>query len=96
MADTAAKTVHLRIEGRVQGVAYRAWMMGEAERLGLAGWVRNRRDGSVEAVVHGPSEPVDRLVALCHRGPPAARVNRVHAEAAAEAPSAGFEQRETV
>jgi acylphosphatase len=96
MADPAVKCVHLRIEGRVQGVAYRAWITGEAERLGVSGWVRNRRDGSVEAVACGPAEPVDHLVALSHRGPPAARVSRVVVEAASEAPSAGFVQRETI
>jgi acylphosphatase len=96
MADPAAKAVQLRIEGRVQGVSYRFWMVTEAERLGLTGWVRNRRDGSVEAVVHGPADTVDALVALAHRGPPAARVGRVVVEAASEAPSAGFVQRQTV
>jgi acylphosphatase len=96
MADPAALSLHLRIEGRVQGVAFRAWTMGEAERLGLSGWVRNRRDGSVEALVHGPADRVEELARLCHRGPPAARVTRVAAEPSTESPLGGFLQRETV
>jgi acylphosphatase len=88
-------SVRLRIEGRVQGVAYRAWTVEEAERRGLSGWVRNRRDGSVEALFHGPQALVDALVQLCHRGPPAARVSRVVVEPAREAPLGGFVQRET-
>jgi acylphosphatase len=88
-------SVRLRIEGRVQGVAFRAWTVAEAERRGLSGWVRNRRDGSVEALLHGPQTLVDQLVALCQRGPPAARVSRVVAEPASEVPLGGFVQRET-
>jgi acylphosphatase len=73
------KAVRVEIEGRVQGVAYRDWTQRAAHSLGLAGWVRNRRDGSVEAVFHGPAEAVDRMVALCREGPPAARVAEVRA-----------------
>ncbi|MBL6081624.1 acylphosphatase [Belnapia sp. T18] len=68
---------HLRIEGRVQGVGYRAWMVREARRLGLTGWVRNRTDGSVEAVVAGPEPAVQTLLTACRRGPLAARVDRI-------------------
>jgi acylphosphatase len=68
---------HLRIEGRVQGVGYRDWMRREASRLGLAGWVRNRRDGSVEALVAGPAPAVQELLLACRRGPPLARVDRI-------------------
>jgi acylphosphatase len=67
----------LRIEGRVQGVGYRAWMVREARRLGLSGWVRNRPDGSVEAVVAGPEPAVQALLTACRRGPAAARVDRI-------------------
>lgn len=70
-------TVHLRIEGRVQGVGYRAFVEMRAAELGLHGWVRNRRDGSVEAVVQGPSAAVDAMIEQCRSGPPAARVDRV-------------------
>jgi acylphosphatase len=68
---------HLLIEGRVQGVGYRDWMAAEASRLGLAGWVRNRPDGQVEAVLHGPEPAVQALLTLCRRGPRLARVDRI-------------------
>jgi acylphosphatase len=71
------KTQRLLIHGRVQGVWFRESMRLEAERLNVAGWVRNTLDGSVEAVVQGPAEAVDALVAWAHRGPPQARVDRV-------------------
>ncbi|MBF0460973.1 MAG: acylphosphatase [Magnetococcales bacterium] len=67
----------LQIFGRVQGVYYRASTQQEAERLGLAGWVKNRADGSVEAEVHGPTPAVAALLAWCQHGPPGARVERV-------------------
>lgn len=72
-------TLHLRIVGMVQGVGYRYALQDEASRLGLTGWVRNRRDGSVEAVVQGSQEAVDALAAWARRGPPAARVSNVTA-----------------
>ncbi|HUJ86895.1 MAG TPA: acylphosphatase [Burkholderiales bacterium] len=70
-------TRRLLIHGLVQGVGYRAAMRAEAERLGLTGWVRNRADGSVEAVVHGPAEMLERLIGWARSGPPAARVGTV-------------------
>ncbi len=75
-------TLHLRISGRVQGVGYREAMCFEAERLGVTGWVRNRRDGTVEAVVQGASVTVDAIVAWARLGPPAARVTSVETRAA--------------
>jgi len=77
MSDPAPRTVHIRVEGRVQGVGYRAYVAREAAHLGLRGWVRNRTDGSVEAVLQGPSAAVEEMLALCRRGPPASRVDRV-------------------
>ena len=68
---------HLRITGRVQGVGYRMTMMAVAEQLGLKGWVRNCRDGSVEAMIQGESKPLDDLIAWAERGPPHARVDKV-------------------
>ncbi|MEF8730785.1 MAG: acylphosphatase [Candidatus Accumulibacter meliphilus] len=68
---------NLRIHGRVQGVGYRWSLVVEATRLGLRGWVRNRRDGSVEALVSGSLEAVDALLVWAHRGPSMARVDRV-------------------
>lgn len=71
--------VHLRITGRVQGVFFRKSTQAEARRLALAGWVRNRRDGAVEAVAEGPRADLEALVAWCHEGPPLARVDAVEA-----------------
>ncbi|MEZ5886735.1 MAG: acylphosphatase [Paracoccaceae bacterium] len=68
---------HVRVTGRVQGVAYRAWARAEAEALGLRGWVRNRRDGSVEALLAGPEEKVNTMVLAMSEGPGAARVTDV-------------------
>ena len=70
------------IRGRVQGVGYRAWLEHRASRLGLQGWVRNRRDGSVEAVFEGPEETVAEMIASCRNGPPSARVDEVAEEVA--------------
>ncbi|MFN3461741.1 MAG: acylphosphatase [Oceanibaculum sp.] len=71
------QAVRLSIQGRVQGVWYRAWTVREAEALGLRGWVRNRRDGSVEAVLVGPASAVEAMIEACRKGPPAARVDEV-------------------
>ena len=73
------KTLHLVIHGRVQGVYFRDSMRREAQRLGVAGWVRNRSDGAVEAAVHGESADVDAIVRWAHRGPERAQVERVEA-----------------
>src|SRR5271155_3493679 len=65
------------IRGRVQGVGYRAWIEYQATAVGLEGWVRNRRDGSVEALFAGPGRLVADMVALCRHGPPSSRVDAV-------------------
>jgi acylphosphatase len=70
-------TKHLIVHGRVQGVNFREAMRMEAQRLGVTGWVRNRPDGSVEAVVHGWPDDVNALLDWTRRGPPAARVTRM-------------------
>lgn len=77
MATRRARAI---VSGRVQGVSYRAATAAEARRLGLAGWVRNRADGSVELEVEGPEDRVAALLAWCDRGPPAARVTGVKVE----------------
>ncbi len=73
--------VHLVVVGRVQGVAFRAYAVDEATRLGLTGWIRNRMDGTVEAQAEGRPEAVQAFVAWCHHGPPAARVIEVQVSA---------------
>ncbi len=94
---TDSKVVLTSIVGRVQGVWFRAWTVERARLLGIQGWVRNRLDGSVEALFAGPSEAVDQLVRDCWQGPSAARVTDVHTAPAEEDPSSpGFFQRPTV
>jgi acylphosphatase len=96
--DNGAMTLarHLVIHGRVQGVWYRGWAVDTAGALGLAGWVRNRRDGTVEAVVQGDGEAVERFTALAREGPPAASVERIDVSEDEPAALSGFEQRRTL
>ena len=70
-------TKHLRIAGKVQGVGFRAAMYREAVRLNVTGWVRNRKDGTVEAVVQGPDQSIEAMLAWANRGPLGARVDKV-------------------
>lgn len=85
------KRLHLWIEGRVQGVFYRASAHEEGVRLGLSGWVRNLSDGRVEALVQGPEEKVNAFVEWCKKGPPLARVTNVEVvEEAVENDLVGF------
>ena len=86
----------LRIRGRVQGVGFRDALCSEALERGVAGWVRNRTDGSVEALVQGPPDRVAELIAWARRGPPASRVDDVRVEAGDDEPAhTGFERRPT-
>lgn len=86
----------LRVRGLVQGVGFRHSLHREATRAGLAGWVRNRHDGSVEAFLQGPPAALGELVDWAHSGPPAARVDSVELAAAPADPEIdGFEQRPT-
>ena len=97
MPHMSDKTVtrQLRIHGRVQGVYYRASMVAEATRLGLHGWVRNRADGSVEALAQGGAPAVQALVDWARRGPPQALVERVDVADAEPQTLPPFEQRAT-
>jgi acylphosphatase len=70
-------TRHLDISGRVQGVGFRFYMQRKARELGITGWVRNRRDGAVEAVVQGEADAVETMTAWARRGPPSAAVSEV-------------------
>ncbi len=88
-------TVRLAIKGRVQGVWYRGWTVETASRMGLDGWVRNRTDGSVEALIAGPKAKVEAMIEDCRRGPPAARVDRVEIFDDPTSPETGFRQMPT-
>ena len=80
------------VHGRVQGVWFRGWTVEVARSLGLDGWVRNRRDGSVEILASGEEEAVAALIERCRSGPPGARVERVEAEDSHESSPSGFRQ----
>jgi acylphosphatase len=88
----------LRVEGRVQGVGYRDFCVRRARSLGLTGWVRNRLDGSVEILLQGPADALDRMDACLRAGPPASRVDRVRPGDGPADPATlhGFEARPTV
>jgi acylphosphatase len=93
--DAPPGVQRLLIHGAVQGVGYRWAMVEQARQLGLRGWVRNRRDGTVEAMVAGPPDAAARLVQWARRGPPAAHVTEVEIMPGEEGAFAGFEQRPT-
>ena len=78
------------IAGRVQGVGWRGWMIQQAQALGVAGWVRNRRDGTVEALLDGPEAAVEELLRACRRGPRGASVESVIEEMAEPPDDPGF------
>ena len=82
----------LIISGRVQGIGYRAWMVEKARELGVSGWVRNRIDGSVEALVAGDTAAVEELLRLCRRGPRLAEVVRIEEDLADPPELFGFRQ----
>lgn len=82
----------IRIRGRVQGVGFRYWMADQATRLGVSGWVRNRHDGTVEALVAGDTACVEELVRACRRGPRLAHVEEIDEELAEAPEEYGFLQ----
>lgn len=98
MAEEASdrRTVRVRLEGHVQGVGFRYWTERAATDLGLDGWVRNRRDGGVEAVFSGDADAVARMLKHCQQGPPSARVDFVKVLPETQVPQPGFEVRPTV
>jgi acylphosphatase len=85
-----SRTIHLRVTGRVQGVYFRAWAAELAATLKLKGWVRNRRDGPVEALISGSADAVARMVRSCHQGPPDANVAEVEIIQEGGAAPSGF------
>lgn len=85
----------LRIAGRVQGVGYRDWMVARARQLGLSGWVRNRIDGTVEALIDGPEPAIEELLRACRRGPSLAQVTGIDETLADPPETAGFARRPT-
>ena len=85
------RTVRVRIEGQVQGVGYRYWAERAAGELGLSGWVRNLRDGSVEALLSGDRASVDIMIERCRQGPRSAVVTSVSVEDEAIPPAKGFQ-----
>lgn len=72
------KTYHIQVSGKVQGVAFRHYTKMQADRIGINGWVRNRRDGSVEAVISGPEEKLEEMIIWLHSGPPSSVVTQVN------------------
>ena len=93
------RTVHVLVHGRVQGVGFRAWVHHQAELHGLKGWVRNRRDGAVEAVFSGPDDLVEVILKACRQGPRRSVVERVEPVGSGEEGSGSigkFEVRGTV
>jgi acylphosphatase len=86
----------LIISGRVQGIGYRAWMVEKARDLGVSGWVRNRLDGSVEALIAGDIAAVEELSRLCRRGPRLAEVASIEEDLADPPEHPGFRQAPTV
>jgi acylphosphatase len=90
VAETVAR--HLRITGVVQGVGFRYWTAREAQRRGLRGWVRNRHDGSVEALIVGPPDVVEDMIRACATGPRSAVVNHVEASPSKDDGDSSFRQ----
>ncbi len=86
---------HLAIQGRVQGVCYRDWAIRVATTLAITGWIRNRTDGSVEALAVGAADAVDAFIARCRGGPPSARVDMMTVTESEPEPLAGFQRRPT-
>tara|TARA_R110001592_G_scaffold20926_20_gene84826 strand:+ start:44958 stop:45245 length:288 start_codon:yes stop_codon:yes gene_type:complete len=88
-------TKHLRILGRVQGVYYRAWSVETATNFGLTGWVCNRKDGSVEALITGAQDAVERFITACYQGPDNANVETIQIDDGSDEGLNTFEFRDT-
>ncbi|KAJ7972361.1 Acylphosphatase [Quillaja saponaria] len=93
---SSIESVRVVIKGRVQGVFYRNWTVENAKQLGLKGWVRNRRDGSVEALFYGDTSAVKEMGQRCRRGPPEAMVTGLEVFPSNDDPGTGFQRKPTV
>lgn len=93
MSDTSTTTLKLKIEGFVQAVGYRNFAMDEARKLGLDGWIRNRSNGEVEALVSGPDEAVNAFITACAKGPAGSQVKGIGMEKADPPTEKGFHRR---
>lgn len=91
----SGRRVRVVVHGHVQGVWFRGWTVEQARALRLRGWVRNRHDGTVEALFSGPEEAVREMLQRCRVGPPGARVTRVEEHASNDPVPDGFGQRGT-
>ena len=96
MLEEGHKAVRLIISGRVQGVWFRGWTVEQAKGFSLDGWVRNRADGTVEALVVGSEQDVDRMIECCREGPRLALVNNIEIQEAMGITPRGFTQKPTV
>ncbi len=96
MSEDETTSLRLRIEGYVQAVGYRNFVIGEANKLGLNGWIRNRSNGTVEAVASGPTKAVEALVQACMRGPEGSRVENVELAKADPPTEQGFHRRSSI
>lgn len=90
------KAKRLVISGRVQGVGYRDWMARAAQRLGVSGWVRNRSDGTVEALIYGEVDSMEELLRACRLGPRTASVSAIEEEMAEPPEQPGFQRLPTL
>ncbi|KAL2323235.1 hypothetical protein Fmac_027614 [Flemingia macrophylla] len=95
-SSSSTKTERVVIKGRVQGVFYRNWTIENATQLGLKGWVRNRKDGSVEALFSGSVEAVQEMEQRCRRGPPDALVTGFQVFPSDDDPGTAFHRRPTL
>jgi acylphosphatase len=94
--ESEITTLRLRIEGFVQAVGFRYFAMEEARKLGIDGWIRNRSDGSVEALASGITKSVEAFVAVCMRGPTGARITNIDLHKADRPAESGFHRRPSV
>jgi acylphosphatase len=95
MSEDDLTSLRLKIEGFVQGVGFRYYVVDEARKLGIDGWVRNSFDGSVEILCCGPNEAVETFVGRCMRGPPSARVTNVELHKAEPVKARGFKRQDS-